>query len=120
MVETRATRQKQMIQQAIESTKDWFSADDIHQAVGNTIGLATVYRYLSTLRSQEKLHAYTCGGKTVYSRQKKTHCHFTCTHCGDSSHFDLDKVDFLKEKIKGDICHFQLDVSGTCAACKNS
>jgi Fe2+ or Zn2+ uptake regulation protein len=83
----------------------------------STIGIASVYRLLKELRKKEELHSYICERKMIYSRQKNNRCHFICQKCDKTTHFTVDKIDFLKTKIKGQICHFQIDVYSTCEKC---
>ncbi len=83
------------------------------------IGIATVYRFLKELREKGFIHSYVCNRKILYAKEKKSHCHFICEKCKKIEHFDLEKIDFIKKGVKGDICHFQLDVSGICETCRN-
>jgi Fe2+ or Zn2+ uptake regulation protein len=83
----------------------------------NTIGIATVYRFLKDLRKKKELHSYVCERRMIYSRDKNNHCHFICQKCETVTHFNIDKIDFLQTKIKGEICHFQIDVHGVCDRC---
>jgi Fe2+ or Zn2+ uptake regulation protein len=64
-----------------------------------------------------ELFAYTCNRRTVYSKGKKSHCHFECEKTGKIIHFEIDNIDFLKNKILGTITSFQLEVKGICNKC---
>ena len=117
---SRKTKQKELIQSEISTFKSLFTADELFNKIkkkDNAIGIATVYRFLKDLRKKKELHSYICDRKTVYSKETNNHCHFICQKCNRITHFDIDKIDFLKTKIKGNICHFQIDVNGICDEC---
>jgi Fur family transcriptional regulator, ferric uptake regulator len=117
---SRKTKQKEHIQSEISTFTSLFTADDLYDKIkkkDNTIGIATVYRLLKDLRKKKELHSYICERRMIYSREKNNHCHFICQKCDQTTHFTVDKIDFLKTKIKGEICHFQIDVYGICDEC---
>jgi Fur family ferric uptake transcriptional regulator len=120
---SRNTKQKEVIEQILSSMNSFFTAEDIYKLVkkkDNQIGIATVYRFLNGLKKENKLYSYICDRKTLYSKEKKSHCHFTCEKTGKIIHFDIDNIDFLKkvkEKIPGSITSFQLEVRGVCEKC---
>ena len=120
---SRRTKQKELIQSEILNFDSFFTADDLYDKIkekDHNIGIATVYRFLKNLRRKKELHSYICNRKMIYSRDKNNHCHFICQRCNKIIHFSIDKIDFLKTKINGDICHFQIDVYGYCKGCLNS
>jgi len=117
---SRKTRQKELIQAEINTFESLFTAEELFDKVrrkDGDIGIATVYRFLKDLRKKRELHSYVCDRRMIYSRHETSHCHFFCQKCGQVIHFDVDRVDFLKRKIRGDICHFQIDVHGICDEC---
>jgi Fur family ferric uptake transcriptional regulator len=117
---SRKTKQKELIQSEISSIASFFTADELFEKIKKkdaNIGIATVYRFLKDLRKKKELHSYICERKMIYSREKNNHCHFICQKCDRITHFNIDKIDFLKTKIKGEICHFQIDVHGVCSEC---
>jgi Fur family transcriptional regulator, ferric uptake regulator len=117
---SRKTKQKELIQSEISTFTSLFTADELFEKIkkkDNTIGIATVYRFLKDLRKKKELHSYVCERKMIYSREKNNHCHFICQKCDHITHFNIEKIDFLSSKIKGDICHFQIDVHGICDKC---
>ena len=118
--QSRTTKQKTFLADEVESFDSFFTAEEVHKRVKSkipTIGLATVYRYLRELTDNHELHSYVCDRRTLYSRGKTSHCHFHCERCGKMTHFHVDSIGFLKSKIKGNMCHFQIDVSGVCEEC---
>jgi len=117
---TRKTKQKELIESEVKTFTSLFTADELFDKIkkkDNTIGIATVYRLLKDLRKKKELHSYVCERKMIYSREKNNHCHFICQKCDQITHFNIEKIDFLKSKIKGEICHFQIDVHGICDQC---
>jgi Fur family ferric uptake transcriptional regulator len=117
---SRKTKQKELIESEVKTFTSLFTADELFDKIkkkDNTIGIATVYRLLKDLRKKKELHSYVCERKMIYSREKNNHCHFICQKCDQITHFNIEKIDFLKSKIKGDICHFQIDVHGICDKC---
>ncbi|MFO7677377.1 MAG: transcriptional repressor [Thermoplasmatota archaeon] len=121
MKKSRKTKQKELIQSEINIMNSFFTADDLYEKIkkkDQSIGIATIYRFLKDLREQKDLHSYVCERKMIYSQDENNHCHFVCQQCNKIMHFTIDKIDFLKTKIPGDICHFQIDVHGICNTCR--
>ena len=117
---SRNTRQKETIQKEINKINTFFTAEDIYHKlnkIDKNIGLATIYRFLKTLRKTKQLYSYTCNNKLVYSKEKKSHCHYICEETGKIIHFDINSIDFLKNKIPGSITSFQIEVKGICSKC---
>ena len=106
----------------MKKLKGFFSAEDLLEKVSTKdkkIGIATIYRYLKDLRKKDSIYSYICNGKTIYSFEKKSHCHFECVETGEIFHFEIDDLDFLKDKIPGEIESVQLEVKGFCRDHKN-
>lgn len=120
---SRNTKQKEVIEKTLSSMNSFFTAEDIYKLVKKKdihMGIATVYRFLKDLKKENKIYSYICDRKTVYSKEMKSHCHFTCEKTGKIIHFDINNIDFLKkvkEKIPGSITSFQLEVRGVCEKC---
>jgi Fur family ferric uptake transcriptional regulator len=124
MKQSRKTKQKELMEKLLNSMNVFFSAEDFFKIVqkkDSQIGIATVYRFLNDLKKKNKIHLYTCDRRTLYSREKNSHCHYICEKTGKIIHFDIDSLDFLKkikDKIPGTITSFQLEIRGTCEKCK--
>lgn len=115
MAESRQTRQKRILEESISSFTSNFDAEELLERANQKdkkIGIATIYRYLKELRNTNEIYSYQCGGKTIYSNTKKTHCHFIDEESGEIVHFDIDNLDFLKDKIDGDINSISIEVRG--------
>lgn len=116
----RETKQKKLIEKEITSFNSFFNAEELHHKVSKKnsgIGLATVYRFLNDWSKKREIHSFQCNRKTLYSNSKKNHCHFTCEKCGERKHIDIKRLDFLNQLIDGEVCHFQIDVTGVCKRC---
>ncbi|MDD4352830.1 MAG: transcriptional repressor [Candidatus Nanoarchaeia archaeon] len=110
----RKTTQKKILEELINNSSEFFTADEIYEKVKNKgIGIATVYRFLKEL----KYHTYICNKKIVYSKENNNHCHFICKICGKKNHFNLKNLDTISKVINGKICHLQLDITGICNDC---
>lgn len=118
---SRQTKQKELVSKEIAKFKTFFRAEDVLEKVKkHNISLATIYRYLKELREHNQIFSYSCDGKLIYSTENKSHCHFVCEETGEIIHFDIDSLDFLKDKIPGTISSFQIEVKGKCdKCCKN-
>jgi len=117
MVKNRQTRQKELLDADVKKFKTFFYSEDLLEKISKKdkkIGIATIYRYLKNLREKDEIYSYVCNGKTIYSNSKKSHCHFECIESGKVMHFEIDNLDFLKDKIPGEIESFQIEVKGIC------
>jgi len=120
---TRITRQKRLIENKLNEIDKLFTAEELLSEVrkeDKNVGIATVYRFLKDRARKEHIHSYECNRRKIYSAKTDNHCHFICEKCHKIEHFNVSKVEFLKGKIKGDICHFQIDVYGICEKCKEA
>jgi Fe2+ or Zn2+ uptake regulation protein len=117
MAENRSTKQKRIILEKINNFNSFFNAEELlleAKKEYKKIGIATIYRLLKELQKDNKIYSYKCDRKTIYSKENKSHCHFICEETGKIIHFNIDSLDFLKDKIPGSISSFQLEVRGRC------
>lgn len=115
---SRNTIQKQIIKEEINNKKSFFDAEELQENLKNKgISKATIYRYLQEAKENGEIYSYTCNRRNIYSKGKKSHCHFECEETGKVIHFDIDNIDFLKDKIPGTITSFQIEVKGVCNKC---
>ena len=116
----RLTKQKKLLQEEMKPFDSFFNAEELYLKVSKKdkkIGIATIYRFLKSAVEKHYVHSFSCEGKTIYSLNKNNHCHFKCQKCGNLEHLDIKKVDFLPKSHKGTVCHFQIDITGTCEDC---
>ena len=121
MVKSRQTKQKELLNEEVKHMDSFFTAEDVFAKINKKdkkLGIATIYRFLRNLVDTGQIHSYICNRKTIYSLDKESHCHFTCEKCKKVSHIEINSLDFIKNRINGSICHFQIDVFGTCSDCK--
>jgi len=119
MSKSRLTQQKELIQLEINKISLFFSAEELHKRlVEKRVGIATVYRYLNNLEKLGLIHSYNCDRRKIYSKSKTNHSHFTCEKCSKVTHFNISDISFIKNKIKSEICHFEVNVTGICENCK--
>lgn len=112
----RKTKQKQILQEAMNEINTFFDAEELNKKAKN-IGIATVYRFLKKQEEKGNVYSYICNRRKVYSKEKKSHCHFICEKTGKIIHFEIEDINFLKNKIPGKITSFQLEVKGVCKDC---
>ncbi len=120
---SRNTIQKELIRDKVKNIKEFFTAEDLYKSIKKKypeIGLATIYRFMKDLRKTKQIHTYICNKKFLYSNEKRSHCHFICEETGKITHFDIDSLDFLKDKIPGSISSFQIEIKGKCKKCLKS
>jgi Fe2+ or Zn2+ uptake regulation protein len=113
----RNTWQKQRIEEELEKIDTFFTAEDLHKKLKkDNIGIATIYRFLNEKKDKE-IFSYICDRKQTFSKENKSHCHFICEKTGKIIHFNIDSLDFLKNKIPGSIKSFQIEIKGICDTC---
>ncbi|MEX0920360.1 MAG: transcriptional repressor [Candidatus Pacearchaeota archaeon] len=118
---SRNTRQKERLEEETKKFSSFFTPEDILKKVrkkDSKLGIATIYRFLKNKTTNNEIHTYTCDRKTIYSKNEKSHCHFTCEKCGKTEHLKVNTIGFIKNRVEGEICHFQIDVTGICNNCK--
>ncbi|HLC52103.1 MAG TPA: transcriptional repressor [Candidatus Nanoarchaeia archaeon] len=121
----RMTKQKRLLYEEIKRLSSFFDAYDFYNQISKTypkVGIATIYRFLNNLENDGEIHAFFCNNKKIYSSNKTSHAHFKCEKCEKLEHINIKKVDFLKETYNGEVCHFQIELTGICSECiiKNS
>jgi len=120
MARSRTTRQYEVLTEAIKNLSSFFDAQELLTEANNTeeISQATTYRFLKQQVQDKHLFEYRCEGSRVFTKQKRSHCHFICEETNKVIHFDVDNIDFLKDKVPGEIRSFQIEVRGVCNTCK--
>ena len=121
----RNTKQREEVWQALESTPEFVSAQELHQklrSAGSTIGLATVYRTLNALVEDGSADALTMEGENLYRAcSPEHHHHLICRECGTTTEIEAGQVEAWARSIAaqhgyGDPQHI-VDIFGTCPAC---
>jgi Fur family ferric uptake transcriptional regulator len=123
----RLTPQRMMVLEAIESSEDHISAEEIHARAREKypyMNISTVYRTLELLKEQG-LAAETDlgGGRLVYHPEGKArHHHLVCRKCGKVTDIDVAVLRHLRDDLRAkygfsaDLEH--IGIFGTCAECE--
>ena len=126
----RRTRQRSAVVTALEGLDEFRSAQQIHDLLrrgGVEIGLATVYRTLAMLASEDVVDSMrTPDGETVYRRCAQTghHHHLVCRVCGRAVEIDGPGVETWASRVAAqqgfsDVRH-TLELTGVCAQCREA
>lgn len=127
MTQRRSTAQRAIILEALQTTSEFQSAQDLHGALrsgGSTIGLATVYRALQDLASVGDLDTVRNeSGETLYRQcaQPAHHHHLVCRSCGRTQEVSAPSVEGWAQSLADeygyvDVDH-QLEIFGVCGPC---
>lgn len=122
----RPTRQQSAVIERLGQSEDFTSAQDLHARMrdaGDKIGLATVYRTLTSLVAAGEVDLIrTDEGEAVY-RMCSTghHHHLVCRECGRTVEIEGPAVERWADRVSSehgftDVSH-TLEVFGTCAGC---
>jgi Fur family ferric uptake transcriptional regulator len=123
----RMTPQRMMILDAIESSNQHISAEEIHaQVVAKypNVNISTVYRTLDLLKKLKLVTETDLGGGRFkyHPADKGHHHHLVCEECGKTIDLDESELFPLKEsllrehKFIADLHH--LAIMGRCVKCK--
>lgn len=122
----RPTRQQSAVIDALGATQDFTSAQDLHAQLresGAKVGLATVYRTLSTLADSGDVDVLrTDEGESVYRKcSTGHHHHLVCRACGRTVEVEGPTVETWTDAVAAehgftDVAH-TLEIVGTCRSC---
>ncbi len=123
----RATRQGAAVEAVLARAAGFRSAQELHAELrrqGETVGLTTVYRHLTTLAENGTVDTLQTGdGEAVYRLcgSDRHHHHVVCRRCGASVEVDGPEVEAWAAQVAAragyiDVSH-TLEVFGTCTAC---
>jgi Fur family transcriptional regulator, ferric uptake regulator len=123
----RATRQGEVVVDALAQTDAFISAQDLHARMkqgGTPVGLATIYRHLQVLADRGRVDVLrTADGQSMYRAcaTDRHHHHLVCRQCGRTVELVAASVERWAEKAASaegfvDVEH-TLEIFGTCAQC---
>lgn len=120
------TRSQERILNLLKSLNRAISAQDIYVELRNrsqTMGLATVYRSLESLKLEGVVQVRTLGnGESLYSLIQEDRHHLTCLQCGASIAIDQCPVheleDQLHQSYRFKIFYHTLEFFGLCTQCQ--
>lgn len=122
----RPTRQQSAVIDALGATQDFTSAQDLHAHLresGEKVGLATVYRTLSTLADAGDVDVLrTDEGESVYRKcSTGHHHHLVCRSCGRTVEIEGPAVERWADAVAAEhsftAVEHTLEIFGTCDAC---
>ncbi|GAA4685720.1 Fur family transcriptional regulator [Frondihabitans cladoniiphilus] len=122
----RNTWQREAVRTALTTSEGFVSAQVLHSHLrdqGSPIGLATVYRALSSLESEGEADTLQQDGESLYRActPGTHHHHLICRTCGKTVEISADPVESWAQKVAAENGFTQaehvVDVFGTCAEC---
>jgi Fur family ferric uptake transcriptional regulator len=120
----RPTRQRRAVAEALAGATGFHSAQEIHERLGGSVGLATVYRTLALLAEAGEIDMMrTEDGEAIYRRCSESHHHhLVCRDCGRTIEVEGPAVErwtrsIAEEHGYADVSH-TLEIFGTCPACR--
>jgi len=117
----RVTRQRQLVYDCVIERTDHPCANEVFADLQDSgIGLATVYRQLSTMVEEGVLKSFEHSGKIRYDPLVTPHAHFVCTMCDEIWDVDLPENIFLMAPDVSNVEIEGLDLTwkGVCKSCK--
>jgi Fur family ferric uptake transcriptional regulator len=121
--ELKFTKQREEILEAIYNSKSHISSEELYHSLQNPkIGIATVYRTLSLLESENFVTTFINSGVKQYELTKEHHDHIICNKCGKIEEFLNPEIEMLQEKIASSfgfkITDHSLQMFGICKECQ--
>lgn len=122
---TRATRQRQVILEELQSVTSHPTADEVYHMVRQRlprISLGTVYRNLELLSSQGWIQRLDSGGSQMrFDGNAAAHSHVRCMRCGAVADMEycpqLPPVDDAQEYTEYELVSQTLNFTGVCTEC---
>jgi Fur family transcriptional regulator, ferric uptake regulator len=119
------TRSQERVLQLLKQFDRAISAQDIYVELrtrNQTVGLATVYRALESLKLEGSVQGRTLStGESLYSCVQADRHHLTCLHCGESIPIDECPVEQLEHRLESlhrfKIYYHTLEFFGVCLTC---
>ena len=122
----RNTWQREAVRKALGTSESFVSAQSLHSALretGSSIGLATVYRALSSLATEGEADSLQQDGESLYRActPNSHHHHLICRNCGLTVEIEADAVEAWAHTVAAENGFSQpshiVDVFGLCANC---
>jgi Fur family ferric uptake transcriptional regulator len=128
MMAARATRQREVVLQAVRSTMDHPTADWVYRQARRRlprISLGTVYRNLKKLSEEGLIREIQIAGQTTrFDANTGRHYHIRCLRCGRVNDLPIS-VDRRLEEEAGRAMNYQVvshhvEVLGVCPLCQTA
>lgn len=127
---TRNTWQKQAIDEVLDQSRDFLSAQQVHQSVaeaGRSVSLATVYRVLQSQVEDGVVDILALDdGQTLFRKCKTTghHHHLVCRICRATIEIEAPKIEQWADNVGADYgftdINHTLEIYGLCPRCTHS
>ncbi len=124
---TRMTKQRKAILEALKETDTHPTADEIYEEVKKeipNISLGTIYRNLNVLEEMDEIMVLDYG--STYSRFDgcaDNHYHFQCKECEEIYDLDMEIRENLENKVEENypftVDNHRLEFYGLCPSCQN-
>ena len=120
---TKHSRQRDAVYQNLCMRTDHPTAEELYLSLKTEIpalSLATVYRNLSMLESENKIIRIGSGGTARYDGNVSPHYHLTCLECGSVHDIFMKESDICKAAAKhfsGKILSHTVMFTGYCPEC---
>lgn len=126
LMKARRTRSQEQILSALQKLKRPISAQNLYLELRQqqlSIGLATVYRSLESLKLEGVVQVRTLStGESLYSLTQEDRHHLTCLQCGESIPIDECPVHDLENQLLQEhqfrIYYHTLEFFGLCPGCQ--
>jgi Fur family transcriptional regulator, ferric uptake regulator len=121
---SRTTRQRAAVLDQLQAAAEPLSAQDLHAAIGRSVGLATVYRALQGLADAGQVDVFRRDtGEAVFRLCNPVHHHhLMCERCGRVEEIDACEVEPWATEVAArrgfTISRHQADIIGRCPACQ--
>jgi Fur family ferric uptake transcriptional regulator len=119
----RLTRQQRAVLEALAGQGEFRSAQELHEKLDGSVGLATVYRTLQKLTDTGEVDMLrSADGEAIYRRCSDTHHHhLVCRSCGATVEVEGPAVERWTRAIAAEHGYTEvshtLEIFGTCPAC---
>ncbi|AKV55497.1 Ferric uptake regulation protein [Bifidobacterium actinocoloniiforme DSM 22766] len=124
---SRQTRQKEAVRRVLRAQSEFVSAQELHELLveaGEPVGLATVYRQLSSLAKNGSVDTIEHKGSQLYrlcAAQRRHHHHLVCESCGKTVEIEPPREDWLRAVAAAQgftVASHTLEVYGLCSDCQ--
>jgi Fur family transcriptional regulator, ferric uptake regulator len=118
---TKNTRQRRLLSKLVEGRQHAFTAEELWRAArdsGSPVGLATVYRTLALLESEERVRRL--GSGRFIACEPGHHHHLVCVSCGAVEETELCTAPPATEVRRRHgfvVQHHEADLYGVCGRC---
>lgn len=129
MNQSRRTRQRELIWQALQKQRRFVSSQQVHAWLhkkGHAIGLATVYRSLKGWQESGQVDVIRGADNEMLFRicsGNEHHHHLVCTQCGDALEISSRELEDSIKKIartrRFRLASHEVEIFGQCERCHN-